>query len=88
MDFTINANENFVIIKGLVVPEGSIVRQGIEIPELPKDDASVMKLLFGPIKKKVAHDEEEDFKAESSGSEQSEESEESESEEEHDSDDS
>ena len=91
MDFTIVKNETFVIIKGLVVPEGSTVRQGIIMPELPKDDATITKTLFGPIKKKVAQDEEEDFnKAESSCSgEESEESEESESEEEqHDSDDS
>ena len=90
MDFTIVANENIVIIKGLVVPEGSIVRQGIALPSLPKDDAAITKILFGPIKKKVAQEEEEDFnKPESSCSgEESEESEDSESEEEHDSDDS
>jgi hypothetical protein len=88
MDFTICPNETFVIVKGLVVPEGSIVRTGITIAELPKDDTSILKLLFGPIKKKVAHDEEEDFKAESSCSEDSEDFDESESEEEHDSDDS
>jgi hypothetical protein len=90
MDFTIHdETSELVFIKNIIVPKNSTVRVGIDVVELPNNDSTLMKQLFGPLKKKaVVHDEEEEPVVQDSDSGESEESEseKSESEESEDSD--
>lgn len=91
MDFTIHdETSELVFIKNIIVPKNSTVRVGIDIVELPNNDSTLMKQLFGPLKKKaVVHDEEEEpvvRQDSDSGESEESESEKSESEESEDSD--
>ena len=66
IEFTLGSSEDFEIIKGLVVPKGSQVKNGLKSIELPTQESSLraFKLLFGVKKRsRLSADDEDSVQA-------------------------